>query len=57
MIWEMVIASCNDDVRGDSVALELSDGVLGWLGFIFIGTRDIWNEGNVDEANVFFLVF
>ena len=57
MIWEMVIASCNDDVRGDSVALELSDGVLGWLGLIFIGTRDIWDEGNVDEANVFFLVF
>ena len=55
--WERGVASGDDDIWVDAIALKLSYGVLGWLGFVFVGTRDIWDEGNVDEADVFFFVF
>ena len=50
---DLFIAAGNDDVGIDSVRLQVLDGMLCGLGFVFIGTRQIGNIGHMHEYAVF----
>ena len=50
---QRIFGAAYDDIRLDSHALELLDTGLGRLGLHLLGSAQIWNEGNVDENNVF----
>ena len=51
-VLQRLVAAQDDDVRRDTHALKLLDGVLGGLGLVLVAAAQEGDEGDVDEQGV-----
>ena len=49
---DLAVRANDDHVRGDPLASQLGDRVLGRLGLQLLRCGDVWHEGDVDEHDV-----